>query len=122
MLVAEYILKCHYLVMVKIKIKRGKTKMTKENIQNTFAWGWKKFAGDFLELYGQEQNPARIAAQSVAGGKKSSQKSVVASIIVAFLIVFITAQALNFVNNFVENKYLLEKYKGANVIIYSNIS
>jgi len=83
--------------------------MTNEHAQ-TLTWGWKKFADEFLELYGKEKKQ-----------KKESPKGFIMSIVLSFLIIFITAQTLGFVYTFVENQSLLEMYKGANVILYSNI-
>jgi len=83
--------------------------MNLENAQ-TLSWGWKRFANDFLELYGKEKKQ-----------KKENPKGFIASIILSFLIIFIAAQTLGFVYNLVENNALLEEYKGANVIVYSNI-
>ncbi|PIR93404.1 hypothetical protein COT99_01080 [Candidatus Falkowbacteria bacterium CG10_big_fil_rev_8_21_14_0_10_43_10] len=83
--------------------------MTNARAQTVYVWSWKKFAQDFLELYGQKTK------------KQKKQPNVFASVIVAFIIIFIAAQILGAVNNFIENKYLLEKYKGANVVVYSNI-
>jgi len=83
--------------------------MTLENTQS-LAWGWKKFTNDFLELYGKEKKQ-----------KTDKSKGFIASIILSFLIILISAQALGFIYSFVENRALLEEYKGANVIVYSNI-
>ncbi|PIT93627.1 hypothetical protein COU00_03300 [Candidatus Falkowbacteria bacterium CG10_big_fil_rev_8_21_14_0_10_43_11] len=82
--------------------------MTKnEKTKNIFTWGWRRFSSDWLELEKNKQ--------------KQSTKSVVLSVAAAFFIVVFSAQALGWVNNLVEQKYLLEKYKNANVILYSNI-
>jgi len=91
------------------KANMKKTKMTTENAQS-LTWGWKKFADEFLELYGKEKKQ-----------KKENPKGFIASIILSFLIIFIAAQTLGFAYNVVENQSLLEEYKGANIIVYSNI-
>lgn len=75
--------------------------------KNIFNWSWRRFSQDFLEIENKKQ--------------KQSTKSVVLSVVIAFFIVLFSAQTLALVNDAVENKYLMQKHKNANVILYSNI-
>lgn len=104
--------------------------MIAEQAKSAFAYGWMNYAREFLGLYGQNENKSRALYNARDKNQESKpraitgrdkQKSIVGSIVVAFLIVYIAAQTLGLINNFIETNALLEFYKGANVILYSNI-